>query len=81
MFFEDLLDTVQKFMGIRIYPIASTADEEMAEKVIDNGRTLKEYIKLLNKAQGLGNISKGGKASIKSMDVYNMYEVETEIIW
>lgn len=80
-FFEDLLDNVQKYLGIRIYPITSDAEEMVAGKVIDTGKTVKEYMQLLSDVSGFNKISRGGRALISTKDVYNMYEIITEVTW
>ena len=80
-FFEDILDDIQKNLDIKIYPLNCSADENIAQKVIDTGKTLKEYIVDINKVKVFRQMGTGGIIKIKARDVYNMYNLESEIIW
>ena len=71
----------QKHLGIRIYPITSLEDENATGKVADMGKTIKEYVSLLRSTRGIDSLGEGGGAYIRTKDVYNMYNMETEIIW
>ncbi len=80
-FFEDMLDDIQKHLDIKIYPLNSSQDEEIAQKVIDTGRSLKEYVSDIKKIKAFGKMGNGGSIKIRMKDVYNMYNLESEIIW
>jgi hypothetical protein len=80
-FFEDLLDSVQRYFGVRIYPISNIEECNDDNDMIDSGKSLKEYMSMLPKMRILKDVSKSGKASVKSKDVYNMYETVSEVIW
>lgn len=85
VYFEDLLDIIQKYGNTIIYPISEYSDKKILQKKIDKGKTVEEYLRSIKKAIKTGainrDLSEKGYLSVSFYDVYNMYKIEKGVIW
>ena len=81
VYFEDLLDHIQKHAGVKLYPKASSKEEEELKFLMDEGKTPQEYINILMNYTSLKELGEGGVAHISFMDVYSNYILSQEGSW
>lgn len=76
IFFEDIIEHVQKYGGIRIYPVYSALDRESLVGVIDSGKAVLDYLHILKNSAQDKALGDRGRIVLKVRDVYNMYNLE-----
>lgn len=81
LYFEDVLDAVQKYGGTSIYPILDFKGIEELGKEIDRGKDMIEYINKLKKYIVKYKLGDGGKVVVGLNDVYNNYYIEKGVKW
>ena len=81
LYFEHLLDIVQRYGKVVIYPIATYADKLLLQADQFSRVSAEDYIVLLKEALIKKDLGEGGFVSISYNDVYNMYNNLTEDRW
>jgi hypothetical protein len=81
LYFEDLLDVVQQYGDVVIYPLNNFEDKEVLTKKIDKGKSLDEYISYIQTGATRRGLAKKWELILNVYDVYNNYEIEKGILW
>jgi hypothetical protein len=81
VFFEDLLDHVQKYAGMKLYPIITSKEQTDLRSIIDTGKAPKEYLDILMNTSSIKELGKGGYVKISAPDIYSIYKVSYSVIW
>lgn len=81
LFFEDLVEHVQRSVGTVIYPIGNEQDRAKLKDIIDLGKSAYEYLTALEETCVKKKLGKGGIASVRTSDVYRMYDFRYHISW
>ena len=81
LYFEDLLDVVQQYGDVVIYPLNNFEDKEVLTKKIDKGKSLDEYISYIQTGATRRGLAKKWGLILNVYDVYNNYEIEKGILW
>ncbi len=81
LFFEDLLDYVQKHTGIKLYPKVSFKENVELRELIDEGKPVKDYLDIISRISALKELGDGGYVKISSPDVYSAYLTENILTW
>jgi len=81
LFFEDLLDYVQKHAGIKLYPKIAYKENVELKELIDEGRPAKDYLSIISNISGLKELGNGGYVKIVSPDIYSSYLTEHILTW
>ena len=81
LYFEDLLDAIQKHGGVNIYSILDFKDIEKLDREIDRGKDLSEYLDKLKKYVIKSKIGEGGEIKVEVNNVYNNYLIKKGVEW
>lgn len=81
LYFEDLLDIIQKYGSVIIYPITKASDKQLLLKEIDTGKTIDDYLNFIKVAVIHKGVSEKGKVSVEVSDLYNNYSIEKGVSW
>lgn len=77
--FEDMLDTVQKYAGVIIYPVSSVEDRNSLDELFIKKYNPGECLIFLRDFYRKCSNIRGGKATVFAEDVYNIYKFEQSI--
>jgi len=81
IYFEDILDHVQKFADIKIYPSVSFDDKKQLPFMIDVGMSAVDYINTLAKGDTIKKIGSTIKVNLVYPDIYNTHEISYKTTW
>jgi len=81
LYFEDMLDHVQRTLGETVYPIASLSDKETLRTTFDESKFPYEHITDLRDSSIEKELSKGGEIVITVDDIYSMYHFIYGVDW
>jgi hypothetical protein len=81
VFIEDLVDHIQRYTNSRLYPLLDTSEKEQLKKLIDSGKSPKDYLKILKDSSVYKDFGEGGYSVISVPDVYNTYMANYSIEW
>jgi hypothetical protein len=81
LYFEDLLDIIQRYGSVVIYPITKASDKQMLLKEIDTGKTIDDYLNFIKVAVIHKCISERGEVNVMVSDLYNNYSIEKGVSW
>jgi len=81
IYFEDVLDHLQKFTDTRIYPSVDTDDNKQLPFMVDVGMRPVDYINTLACTETIKKIGKTVKVDLKYPDIYNSYEILYKTTW
>ena len=81
LFFEDILDHIQKYTGTKIYPKVFSSETLLLSNMIDDGKTPKEYLEDLKNSVSNKNLGKGGTVTLSIEDIYRRFFAEYSVNW
>lgn len=81
LYFEDVLDIIQKYGNVVIYPITKASDKQHLLEEIDDGKSIEDYLTFIKDAFYFGKLSETGEVKITVSDLYNNYQIEKGISW
>jgi hypothetical protein len=81
LFFEDLLDHVQKTCQAVIYPVAGADDREKLSGQFGAGMAPKDILEIMKKESMKHGFGKRGSAFLETKDVYSIYAFDYQIKW
>lgn len=80
IYFEDILDYIQKHASIRFYPPTIAEDKESLKDSIDFGKKIPDYLSSFLDAKNFDRLGKSLKLRIDYADVYDTYNTSYETI-
>jgi hypothetical protein len=80
IYFEDILDFVQKHASIRFYPPIIAEDKESLKDLIDFGKKIPDYLNAFSNAKNFDRLGKSLKLRIDYSDVYDTYNASYETV-
>jgi len=81
LYFEDVLDILQSYGKIVIYPVNKATDKKVLSKEIDSGKTLEDYLESIKIAVQHKKVAEKGKINVSVTDLYNNYRIEKGVNW
>jgi len=81
LYFEDILDVVQKYGDVVIYPITKASDKVKLLEEVGRGKTVEDYLNFIKIASIHKKISEGGRVNVTVSDLYNNYKIEKGVSW
>jgi hypothetical protein len=81
IFFEDMIDHVQKFAGVVLYPLAESSDRPPLKNMLDVGKSPTEFLAILQDSSKHKHLGEGGFAHVFAKDVYSMYGLNYRVEW
>lgn len=81
LYFEDLLDILQSYGKIVIYPVSKASDKKSLSKEIDSGKTIEDYLESVKAAIIHRKVAEAGKVNVSVADLYNNYRIEKGVNW
>lgn len=81
LYFEDILDIVQKYGDVVIYPITKASDKVRLLEEVGRGKTVEDYLNFIKIASIHKGISENGKVNVTVSDLYNNYSIEKGVSW
>lgn len=81
IYFEDILDHVQKFTDTKIYPTVSVEDKKQLPYLVDMGLSIVEYVKKLSDSDTIKKIGKTIKLSLEYPDLLDLHNFKYTTTW
>jgi len=81
IYFEDILDYVQKYGEVKMYPPVTLEDNTNAVNMIDAGKSVGEYMDALSQEKTIKKLGSAIRINITHPDVYNFYTTQYENVW
>jgi len=80
-YFEDLLDLLQRYGSVIIYPMVSFEDLPRLSTSFESRVTLDEFLRIMKSIFTKRKLCENGKICVKFRDMYGLYTVEKGIVW
>lgn len=81
IYFEDILDYIQKYGEVKMYPPVTLEDNTKAASMIDAGKSVGDYMNALSQAKTIKKLGNAIRINITHPDVYNFYKTQYENVW
>lgn len=81
IYFEDILDYVQKYGEIKMYPPVTIEDNKKALHMIDAGKSVGDYMNALSQEKTIKKLGSAIRIKITHPDVYKFYKTQYENVW
>jgi len=81
IYFEDILDYIQKYGEVKMYPPVTIEDNKKAFNMIDEGKSVGDYMNALSQEKTIKKLGNAIRINITHPDVYNSYKTQYENVW